>query len=61
MSVFLTNRVDDCFLTIDMFALLWCFNNIDYSTVFSLASFVSENSITIIGICLFIEAMTKSS
>lgn len=61
MSAFLTNRVGDCFLTIGMFALLWCFGNIDYSTVFSLAPFVSENSITIIGICLLIGAMAKSS
>ena len=44
----LTNRVVDCFLTIGMFAILWCFGNIDYSTVFSLSSFVSENSITIL-------------
>jgi len=61
MSAFLTNRVGDCFLTIGMFALLWCFGNIDYSTVFSLAPFVSENSVTIIGICLLIGAMAKSS
>ena len=61
MSAFLTNRVGDCFLTIGMFAILWSFGNIDYSTVFSLAPFVSENSITIIGICLLIGAMAKSS
>ena len=61
MSAFLTNRVGDCFLTIAIFALLWSFGNIDYSTVFSLAPFVSENSITIIGICLLIGAMAKSS
>jgi len=35
--------------------------NIDYSTVFSLAPFISENIITIIGICLLIGAMAKSS
>ena len=35
--------------------------NIDYSTVFSLAPFVSENIVTIIGICLLIGAMAKSS
>jgi NADH-ubiquinone oxidoreductase chain 5 len=35
--------------------------NIDYATVFSLAPFVSENIVTIIGICLLIGAMAKSS
>ena len=61
ISAFLTNRVGDCFLTIGMFALLWSFGNIDYSTIFSLAPFVNENIITIIGICLVIGAMAKSS
>ena len=61
ISAFLTNRVGDCFLTIGMFAILWSFGNIDYSTVFSLAPFVNENIITIIGICLLIGAMAKSS
>ena len=61
ISAFLTNRVGDCFLTIGMFALLWSFGNIDYSTIFSLAPFVNENIITIIGICFVIGAMAKSS
>lgn len=61
MSALLTNRVGDCFLTIGMFAILWSFGNIDYSTVFSLAPFVNENLVTIIGICLLIGAMAKSS
>ncbi len=61
MSAFLTNRVGDCFLTLGMFAMLWTFGNIDYSTIFSLAPFVSENIITVIGICLLIGAMAKSS
>ena len=61
MSAFLTNRVGDCFLTIGMFAILWSFGNIDYSTIFSLVPFFNENIITIIGICLLIGAMAKSS
>ncbi len=61
LSAFLTNRVGDCFLTIGMFAILWSFGNVDYSTVFSTAPFVSENIVTIIGICLLIGAMAKSS
>jgi len=61
ISAFITNRVGDCFLTIGMFAILWSFGNIDYTTVFSLAPFYSENVIIIIGICLLIGAMAKSS
>jgi len=61
MAAFLTNRVGDCFLTIGMFALLWSFGNIDYATVFSLAPYVSENIVTIIGVCILIGAMAKSS
>jgi hypothetical protein len=61
LSAFLTNRVGDCFLTIGMFAILLSFGNIDYSTVFSLAPFMSEDLITIVGICLLIGAMAKSS
>ena len=61
ISAFLTNRVGDCFLTIGMFAILWSFGNLDYATVFSLAPYINENIITIIGICLLIGAMAKSS
>jgi len=61
ISAFLTNRVGDCFLTIGMFAILWSLGNLDYSTVFSLAPYVNSNVVTIIGICLLIGAMAKSS
>jgi NADH-ubiquinone oxidoreductase chain 5 len=61
ISAFLTNRVGDCFLTIGMFGILWSFGNIDYSTVFSLAPYMNENIVTIVGICLLIGAMAKSS
>ena len=61
LSAFLTNRVGDCFLTVGMFAILWSFGNLDYATVFSLAPYMNENVVTIIGICLVIGAMAKSS
>jgi NADH-ubiquinone oxidoreductase chain 5 len=61
LSAFLTNRVGDCFLTIGMFAILLAFGNLDYATVFSLAPYMNENIITIVGICLLIGAMAKSS
>jgi NADH-ubiquinone oxidoreductase chain 5 len=61
ISAFLTNRVGDMFLTVGMFAILWSLGNLDYSTVFSLAPYINENIVTIIGICLVIGAMAKSS
>ena len=61
ISAFLTNRVGDCFLTVGMFIILWCFGNIDYYLVFSLAPYINENIITLVGICLLIGAMAKSS
>lgn len=61
LSAFLTNRVGDCFLTIGMFAIIWSFGNLDYATVFSTAPFVSDNIVTLVGICLLIGAMAKSS
>ena len=61
LSAFFTNRVGDCFLTIGLFIILWTFGNIDYSSVFSLSPYINENLITLIGICLLIGAMAKSS
>jgi NADH-ubiquinone oxidoreductase chain 5 len=61
LSAFLTNRVGDAFLVIGMFILLWSLGNLDYNVVFSLAPYLNENVITIIGICLLIGAMAKSS
>jgi NADH-ubiquinone oxidoreductase chain 5 len=61
ISAFLTNRVGDCFLTIGMFAILWSFGNIDYATVFSLSPYYNEDILTIVGLCLLIGAMAKSS
>jgi NADH-ubiquinone oxidoreductase chain 5 len=61
ISAFLTNRVGDCFLTIGMFIIIWSIGNLDYGTVFSMAPYINENIIILIGICLLIGAMAKSS
>jgi NADH-ubiquinone oxidoreductase chain 5 len=61
ISAFLTNRVGDSFLTIGMFIIIWSIGNLDYATVFSIAPYINENIITLIGICLLIGAMAKSS
>lgn len=61
LAAFLTNRVGDALLIIGMFMLLWALGNLDYNIVFSLAPYINENIITLIGICLLIGAMAKSS
>ena len=61
VSALLTNRVGDCFLTIGMFIMLWSFGNLDYSTIFSLAPYINETIIILVGICLLLGAMAKSS
>ena len=61
ISAFLTNRVGDCLLTIGMFILILSCGNLDYNNIFSLSSYISSSVITIIGICLLIGAMAKSS
>jgi len=53
--------VGDFFLTIGMIAIILTFGSLDYATVFSLAPYINENIITVIGICLLIGAMAKSS
>jgi NADH-ubiquinone oxidoreductase chain 5 len=35
--------------------------NLDYNIVFSVVPYINENIITVIGICLLIGAMAKSS
>jgi NADH-ubiquinone oxidoreductase chain 5 len=61
LAAFLTNRVGDAFLLIGIFMLLWALGNIDYNVVFSLAPYINNDIITLIGICLVIGAMAKSS
>nr|WHN64140.1 NADH dehydrogenase subunit 5 [Leptographium sp.] len=61
LAAFITNRVGDYILTVGMFTILWSLGNLDYSTVFSLAPYINENIVIIIGICLLVGAMAKSS
>ena len=61
ISAFLTNRVGDTFLTIGMFIIIWSIGNLDYTTIFSMSPYINENIVTLIGICLLIGAMAKSS
>lgn len=49
------------FLTIGLFALIFALGNIDYAVVFSIAPYLNENIVTIVGICFLIGAMAKSA
>lgn len=49
------------FLSVGFFAILWVFGNVDYATVFSVAPFINETAITIIGLLLLVGAMAKSA
>jgi NADH-ubiquinone oxidoreductase chain 5 len=55
------NRVGDMGLSIGYFALFALFGSLDYATIFSIAPFMNETAITIIGILLLIGAMAKSA
>ena len=48
-------------LSIAFFAIFALFGSVSYTTIFSLAPYMNENIVTIIGICLLIGAMAKSS
>lgn len=61
ISALLFNRVGDMFLTIGLFALIFALGNIDYAIVFSIAPYLNENIVTIIGVCFLIGAMAKSA
>jgi len=61
ISALLFNRVGDMFLTIGLFALIFALGNIDYAIVFSIAPYLNENIVTIVGICFLIGAMAKSA
>nr|YP_010977158.1 NADH dehydrogenase subunit 5 [Daedalea dickinsii]WNZ34363.1 NADH dehydrogenase subunit 5 [Daedalea dickinsii] len=58
---FTMNRVGDMGLSIGFFALFALFGSIDYATVFTLAPYMNETAITIIGLLLLTGAMAKSA
>lgn len=55
------NRVGDMGLSIGFFALFALFGSLDYSTIFSLASYMNETAVTIISLLLLMGAMAKSA
>jgi NADH-ubiquinone oxidoreductase chain 5 len=61
MSAFFTNRVGDCILTIGIFSIIFLAGNLNYGLIYTLVGFINKNIITIIGLCLLLGAMAKSS
>ena len=58
---FSMNRLGDMGLSIGFFACFALFGSLDYATVFSLAPFMNNTAVTIIGLLLLSGAMAKSS
>ncbi|WRT63583.1 NADH-ubiquinone oxidoreductase chain 5 [Kwoniella shivajii] len=61
MKALTVNRVGDMFLSVGFFAIFWVFGNVDYASVFTVAPYINETAITIIGLLLLIGAMAKSA
>ena len=61
IKALVVNRVGDMFLSVGFFAMFFVFGNLDYSTVFSVAPFINETIITLIGLLLLLAAMGKSA
>lgn len=49
------------FLSIAFFALFFTLGNLDYSTVFSIAPFINETIVVVVGLLLLFAAMGKSA
>nr|QJH88478.1 Nad5 [Pterocladia lucida] len=71
IKALIVNRVGDFGLSVGIFSIFYLFNSVDYATIFSLAPFFqnyhfvcfgfSVNSLTLIGLFLFIGAVGKSA
>ena len=61
MKALTVNRVGDMFLSVGFFAIFWVFGNVDYASVFTVAPYINETAITVIGLLLLIGAMAKSA
>ena len=61
LQAFVINRVGDCFLTVSFFIIYWSCGSLDYSVVFSVAPYMNETTLTLIGLCFLVGAMGKSS
>lgn len=55
------NRIGDMFLSMGFFVCLWTFTNVDYVTSFSLAAYINESTLTIMGILFLLAAAGKSA
>lgn len=61
IKALVVNRVGDMSLSIAFFAIFFALGNLDYSTVFSVAPFINETVVVVIGLLLLFAAMGKSA
>ncbi len=61
MSAFFTNRIGDCIFTIGIFSIIYLMGSLNFSLIYALIGYFNKNIITIIGLCLLLGAMAKSS
>jgi NADH-ubiquinone oxidoreductase chain 5 len=61
IQAIIMNRIGDWGFSIALFIMFWLFGNIDYYTVFSLASMVNSDIVTIIMLAFLLAAMGKSA
>lgn len=61
IKALVVNRVGDMFLSVAFFAIFFALGNLDYSTVFSLAPFVNETIVVLVGLLLLFAAIGKSA
>ena len=61
LNALLINKFGDTFLTIGLFIILYTFGSLNYSTIFSISTYINTNILILIMICLLIGATAKSA
>lgn len=61
LNALLVNKCGDTLLTIGLFILLYTFGSLNYSTIFSLSTYINSDILIISMICLLIGASAKSA
>jgi NADH-ubiquinone oxidoreductase chain 5 len=61
LNAFLMNKFGDTFMTIGLFLILITFGSFNFSTIYSLSSYINTDILTLIMLCLLIGAVAKSA
>jgi NADH-ubiquinone oxidoreductase chain 5 len=54
MMAMIVNRIGDAFLALGMFSIYYSYESLDYNVIFSLVSYLKNDSINIIGFNLYL-------